>query len=94
MLRASFLYILVIVTFISIGGCGSIGLSKRDTSDPNVVLSFTEILDDPETYMDKVLTFEAVVKHTHYGSKVELYTNTILTRLFLCIFFRYVIVKR
>ena len=75
MLRTSFLYILVIVTFISIGGCGSIGLSKRDTSDPNVVLSFTEILDDPETYMDKVLTFEAVVKHTHYGSKVELYTN-------------------
>ena len=34
-----------------------------------------QILDDPETYIDKVLTFEAVVKHTRYGSNVELYTN-------------------
>ena len=74
MLRISFLYILVIVSLISIG-CGTIGISKRDTSDPNVTLSFTEILNDPEMYIDKVLTFEAVVKHTRYGSNVELYTN-------------------
>ena len=74
MLKISFLYILVIVTFTSIG-CGTIGLSKPDTSDPNVVLPLTEILNDPETYMDKVLTFEAVVKRTRYGSNVELYTN-------------------
>jgi len=73
MLRISFLYILVIVSLISIG-CGTIGVSKRDTSDPNVALSFTEVLNDPEMYIDKVLTFEAVVKHTRYGS-VELYTN-------------------
>ena len=74
MLRISFLYILVIVSLISIG-CGTIGLSKRGTSDPNVTLSFTKILNDPETYMDKVLTFEAVVKSTRYRSNVELYTN-------------------
>ena len=74
MLKVSFLYILVIVSFISIG-CGTIGVSKRDTSDPNVALSFTEVLNDPETYIDKVLTFEAVVKRTGYGSNVELYTN-------------------
>ena len=62
MLRIPFLYILAIVTFISIG-CGTIGVSnKRDTSDPNVSLSFTEVLNDPATYIDKVLTFEAVVK--------------------------------
>lgn len=74
MLRISFLYMLVIVSFISIG-CGAIGVSKRDTSDPNVTLSFAEVLNDPEIYIDKVLTFEAVVKHTRYGSNVELYTN-------------------
>lgn len=74
MLRTSFVYIFVIVPFISIG-CGTIGVSKQDTSDPNVSLSFTEVLNDPETYIDKVLTFEAVVKHTRYGSNVELYTN-------------------
>ena len=51
------------------------GVSKRDTSDPNVTLSFTEVLNNPETYIDKVLTFEAVVKRTHHGSNVELYTN-------------------
>ena len=34
MLRISVLYILVIVSFIFIG-CGTIGVSKRDTSDPN-----------------------------------------------------------
>lgn len=74
MLRTSFVYIFVIVSFISIG-CGTIGVSKRETSDPNVTLSFAEVLNDPETYIDKVLTFEAVVKHTRYGSNVELYTN-------------------
>ncbi len=74
MLRTPLLYVLVIVMLISIG-CGTVGLSKRDTSDPNVTLSFTEILDAPETYIDKVLTFEAVVKGTRYGSNVELYTN-------------------
>ncbi len=74
MLRISFLYIFVIVSFISMG-CGTIGVSKGDTSDPNVSLSFTEVLNDPETYIDKVLTFEAVVKRTRYGSNVELYTN-------------------
>ncbi len=80
MWRISFLYILIIVSFISIG-CGTIGVSKRDTSDPNVSLSFTEVLNDPETCIDKVLTFEAVVKRARYGSDVELYTNKKL-RLF------------
>ncbi|RKU17667.1 hypothetical protein C6503_10670 [Candidatus Poribacteria bacterium] len=80
MLRTSFVYILVIVSFISMG-CGMIGVSNRDTSDPNVSLSFTEVLNDPETYIDKVLTFEAVVKRARYGRNVELYTNNNL-RLF------------
>ena len=80
MLRTSFVYILVIVSLVSIG-CGIVGVSKRDTSDPNVALSFTEILNDPETYIDKVLTFEAVVKRARYGRNVELYTNNNL-RLF------------
>ena len=74
MLRTLLLYTLVIMTLISVG-CGVIDLSKRETSDPNVALSFAEILDDPEAYIDKVLTFEAVVKRTRYGESVELYTN-------------------
>lgn len=74
MLRISFLYIFVILFFISIG-CGTIGVSKPDISDPNVTLSFTEVLNNPETYIDKVLTFEAVVKRTYHGSNIELYTN-------------------
>ena len=80
MFRTSFVYVLIIVSFIFIG-CGMIGVSKRDTSDPNVALSFTEVLNDPETYIDKVLTFEAVVKRARYRSEVELYTNKKL-RLF------------
>ena len=82
MLRVSFLYIIVIVSLISIG-CGTIGVSKPDTSDPNVTLSFTEVLNDPEIYIDKVLTFEAVVKRTHYESNVELYTNKKLRQFFI-----------
>ncbi len=71
MLRTLFLYTLVIMTLIA-AGCG---LSKRETSDPNVALSFAEVLDDPEAYIDKVLTFEAVVKRTRSRDSVELYTN-------------------
>ena len=52
-----------------------VDLSKRDTSDPNMDVSYTEILNDPEAYMDRILTFEAVVKRMHGSSSPELYTN-------------------
>ena len=51
-----------------------IDLSKIDTSDPNADASFTEILNDPESYLDKILTFEAVIKKKR-NDWVELYTN-------------------
>ncbi len=51
-----------------------VDLSTRDTSNPNMDVLFSEILNDPETYMDKLLTFEAVVKKMH-SSNTELYTN-------------------
>ena len=51
-----------------------IDLSNSDTSDPNVDASFTEILNDPETYMDRILNFEAIVKKAR-NDWVELYTN-------------------
>ncbi|MCY4403205.1 MAG: hypothetical protein OXD54_11560 [Candidatus Poribacteria bacterium] len=52
-----------------------IDLSNRDTTDPNMDVSFSEILNDPESYMDRLLTFEAVVKRLHYNAHPELYTN-------------------
>ncbi|MDE0315255.1 MAG: hypothetical protein OXM61_10165 [Candidatus Poribacteria bacterium] len=52
-----------------------VDLSKRDTSDPNMDVSFSEILNDPEQYLDKILTFEAIVKKMHNVHHVELYTN-------------------
>lgn len=52
-----------------------IDLSSRDTSDPNMDMSFSEILNDPETYMDRLLTFEAVVKKVDHNNSPELYTN-------------------
>lgn len=51
-----------------------IDLSKTDKSDPNADASYTEILNDPETYLDRILTFEATVKKTR-NDWVELYTN-------------------
>ncbi len=52
-----------------------VDLSKRDTSDPNMDVSFSEILNDPEQYLDKILIFEATVKKIYYVHNVELYTN-------------------
>ena len=52
-------------------------LSNRDTSDPYIDASFSEILDDPEFYLNKIVSFEATVKEVSligYHS-VELYTN-------------------
>lgn len=50
-------------------------ISNRDTSDPNVDVTFSKILDNPEFYMDKIVNFVATVKKIHYSSNVELYTN-------------------
>ena len=42
-----------------------IDLSGRDTSDPNIHPTFAQIIGNPELYMDKLLTFEAVIKKLH-----------------------------
>jgi len=52
-----------------------VDLSNRDTSDPNMEVTFSEILNDPEAYMDRLLIFEAVIKKTDNRGYVELYTN-------------------
>ena len=52
-----------------------IDLSLRDTSDPNVSPTFTQIIGNPELYMDKLLTFDAVLKKLHGTDRVEVYTN-------------------
>lgn len=49
-------------------------LSNRDDSDPNLSVAFSKILDDPERYMDRLLTFEATLKDYHHGW-YRLYTN-------------------
>ena len=37
-----------------------VDLSKRDTTDPNVDATFSEILQNPEKYIDQMVTFEAI----------------------------------
>lgn len=58
-------------------------LSKRDTSDPNIEVVFSEILNDPEQYLDKIVTFEAVTKAIHHGYTLELYTNRKARRFYI-----------
>lgn len=50
-------------------------ISNRDTSDPNVDVTFSKILDNPEFYMDKIVNFVATVKKVQNSSNIELYTN-------------------
>ena len=52
-------------------------LSNRDTSDPNIHASFSDILDDPVFYLNNIVSFEATVKEvsTSGYDKVTLYTN-------------------
>ena len=52
-----------------------IDLSLRNTSDPNVDATFAQIIGNPEHYMDRLLTFEAVIKKLHGTDRVEVYTN-------------------
>lgn len=51
-----------------------IDFSTADQTDPSLAPSFAEIVANPEAYMDKLLTFEAVMKKFHWDD-VELYTN-------------------
>ena len=52
-----------------------VDFSTPDPIDPALSPSFAEIIANPEAHMDRLLTFEAVVKKLHYNSNVELYTN-------------------
>ena len=51
-----------------------IDFSQQDQTDPNLAPSFAEIVSNIEIYMDKLLTFEAVVKKVN-DHNIELYTN-------------------
>lgn len=53
-----------------------IDFSLQDKTDPNLAASFAEIVANVENHMDKLLTFEAVVKKVHAPDRIELYTNT------------------
>lgn len=53
-----------------------IDLSKRDTADPNVDATFSEILQNPEAYLGKLVEFEAVFeKYLYGGDRIRLVTN-------------------
>ena len=53
-----------------------IDLSKRDTTDPNMDVTFSEILQNPERYLGKIVEFEAVFEKYHYSrSNIYLVTN-------------------
>ena len=52
-----------------------IDYSNKDRTEPVVNPTFPQIVANAERYMDKLLTFQAVVKKIHHHSNVELYTN-------------------
>ena len=53
-----------------------VDLSNTETSDPNIEASFTEILNDPIIYLDKIVTFTATIKNIRgNGHDIDLYTN-------------------
>ena len=60
-----------------------VDFSNQDQTDPSLAPSFAEILANPEAYMDKLLTFEAVAKKIDPNRKVELYTNDIDLRFYI-----------
>ena len=60
-----------------------IDFSEANQTDPTLAPSFAEIVANPEIYMDKLLTFEAVVKKIHHHNNVELYTNDVDLRFYI-----------
>ena len=60
-----------------------IDFSNRDVTDPNLASSFASILANPEAYLDRILTFEAVIKKHSVARYVELYTNNVNQRFFI-----------
>ena len=59
-----------------------VDLSKRDTADPNVDASFSEILQNPEKYLGKLVTFEAILEKMHHH-QVQLVTNDLELRFYI-----------
>ena len=57
-------------------------LTELSNSDPvnlvdlNEILSVSDILVDPEYYMDRLITVDGVVKKFHYNQNTELFTNS------------------
>ena len=61
-----------------------VDFSNRDQTDPTLAPSFAEIVANPEAYMDRLLTFEAVVKKAwERQDGVELYTNDVDLRFYI-----------
>ena len=59
-------------------------LSNSDTVDPNKeILSVSDILVNPEYYMDRLLTVDGVVKKFHSGDSPELVTNDLQYRFII-----------
>ena len=60
-----------------------VDFSNQDPTDPSLAPSFAEIVANPEAYMDKLLTFEAIPKKVDPNRNVELYTNDIDLRFYI-----------
>ena len=60
-----------------------VDFSTADHTDPTLAPSFAEIVANPEVYMDKLLTFDAVLKRIHGPHDVELYTNDLDLRFYI-----------
>ena len=55
-------------------------LSNDGTVDPNEILSVSDILRNPESYMDRLITVDGIVKKFHYQGSPELFTNDLRYR--------------
>ena len=54
-----------------------------DLVDPNEILSVSDILVDPEYYMDSLITVDGIVKKFHHNDTPELFTNNPQYRFYI-----------
>lgn len=61
-------------------------LSNGDTVDPSKLdepVTVSDILVDPEYYMDRLITVDGIVKKFHYDDTPELFTNHLQYRFYI-----------
>lgn len=67
------IWIAVMAAFIAISACNT-GTQKKETKEKNQVLRVTEVMQNPEKYIDKEIKVEGMVSHIceHGGKRLHL----------------------